>query len=190
MNEGSDGFDGALKYVLEGAAGLNDGCDVVRGMFSLATSPRVRDVIVGGRRVLVWDLQGSEADFAELAGWSQRPCRLDARKGCLRVPKGTRNARSLLSGLEAYTGEKAAVVRAARDYFRRVATSFRAVDVHFGWASMAVTPDNDLFVAPPHVTVAIDHAEVVGPWGRRSNESLRCFWTAIPREITSSICSP
>lgn len=122
---------------------------VVPPMYRLGDDSRNSEVLIDKCRVLSWDLTGREEELATIAGWENIEYHLLESRGYMFLPAGTRNARSVLSGKEAWEGEKKAVISAGSLYLQELKDRHQLVDYSFGWASMGITPQHKIFVAPP-----------------------------------------
>lgn len=129
---------------------------VVPPMFRLGSDAVNSEVFIEGRRILWWKLTGQEDVTARIAGWDKLLPEdgtglSDKEIGHILVPTGTRNARSVLSGEEAWEGEKATVMSAAIQYQNDIHEVFGTYDTDFSWSAMGITPDQKIFVAPPNL---------------------------------------
>ncbi len=104
----------------------------------------------GYERVFVW--QNSEMDqaMAEIAGWGTLYTGEEEGYGYLSIPKGTRPARSVLGGMQAWSGEKIELLSFIRQYVKSTKETFEGVDVSLSLDTVARTKNNDFFVVPPH----------------------------------------
>ena len=123
-------------------------------MYRLGDDTRNRETLADGKRILSWRMRSDDAQLAQLAGWDVFPLDKDGETGHLHLPPGTRNAYSVLSGLEAWSGEKRAVVERVGQYLRDIHARFGVYDTDFSWNQVGITPDQDIFVAPPNTPVA------------------------------------
>jgi hypothetical protein len=139
------------------------GDDVLRGkrglssMLRLGDDTRNKEVIEDGKRVLSWKLGSQDIALGPVAGWNIFPITVatDGSTGHLLLPDGTRNAPSVLSGMEAWSGEKRAVVERAGQYMTDIYARFGFYDTGFAWNQVGVTPDQDIFIAPPNTPSAV-----------------------------------
>lgn len=140
--------------------------EVVPPMYRLGDGENSKEVVIDGYRILSWRLAGNEQQLAAIAGWQAITHDLvtEEGEGYLFLPEGTRNARSILSGMEAYKGEKAAVIRAAAEYLKKAKRLFGEDDTQFSWTSLAITPEHRTFIAPPHMLKPQVSADEVGQW--------------------------
>lgn len=144
-------------------------------VYRLGDGQRNSEIIVGGHRVLTWGLTGEEKRVAHIAGWDTLAfqVREEDKKGYIFVPAGTRNARSVLSGMEAYEGEKTDIVSAAVDYLRDVKSAFGHEDTGFSWTSVGITPRHNIFIAPPFLPVSSVYGDDIMRWKFDIAEELR-----------------
>jgi hypothetical protein len=124
---------------------------VVPPMYKLRDDDRTIEVLLGEHRILTWEVNGSEGKVANISGWEELPHQLYKDTGNLVLPVGTRNAKSVLSGMEAWEGQKAEVIDRGIDYLRDIKQQLGQVDFSFHWAAIGVTPDYHIFIAPPNL---------------------------------------
>lgn len=149
---------------------------IIPPMFELGDGDNRLEYIEDGQRTLAWQLTGNEDMMGQFANWQVLPHEFGDGVGYLRVPEATRNARSILSGTEAYTGEKARVVEAACTYLKSIKRELDSADMGFSWKSVGVTPEEGtVFVAPPHTLVR--EAEVPKQWAEEIVSELRLLLT-------------
>lgn len=134
--------------------------DVVPPIFRLGKAA-TKEIIVDDVRALSWDLMGNEEVASKIANWEQFAVDIDKEKGVgtLFIPKSTRNAKSVLSGKEAWEGEKRTIVNAVANYINVVEEGQGGYDVNLGWNSVGVTPEQKIFIAPPNPIMKIEEAE-------------------------------
>lgn len=172
ISQGGDSMRAAI-----GKLGIRNAVDllqnVVPPIFLVGASDHNRELIVDNSRILVWQLTGQEERLAAIAGWADMKHQITGKDGYLAVPKATRNARSLLSGTEAYNGEKRAIVDSAATYLKKAREEFGAEDTGFSWASVGVTPDHSVFIAPPNMGPDTEYADDVVRWRFDTVEELR-----------------
>lgn len=125
--------------------------DVVPPMYRLGEGDDTEEIIIEGRRILSWDKVGNEELVAPIARWDVLDYVIDEDEGHLLLPVDTRNARSVLSGMEAWKGEKAAVVNTVIEYFNNLRNELGEEDAGFSWVSVGITPDQHIFIAPPNL---------------------------------------
>jgi|GEM_PF-2745416 len=131
--------------------------DGLSDMYRLGDDTRNRETLADGKRILSWRIRGDDVQLAELAGWEDEkifPMTIEGETGHLYLPTGTRNAHSILSGTEAWSGEKRAVVERVGQYLRDIHARFGVYDTDFSWKQVGITPDQDIFIAPPNTPVA------------------------------------
>lgn len=124
-------------------------------VFGVGNRELTQEVYQDGKRILKWvrhNGNGSdETKLAPLAGWAELPHGTDEEGlGYLEIPAGARTASSVLSGLEAWEGEKAHVLNFISDYQQRVHRFLSVYDTGVILDSVAVSPEQYMFVAPPH----------------------------------------
>lgn len=127
---------------------MNKSKEVVPPMFRL--DGKNRELINDGERIIIWELLGNERELARVAGID----RFDFREsgegyGELHIPEGTRNASSVLSGVEAWEGEKKSIVSAVSAYIKYL-RRFNHFDRHLSWSTVGRTPQNQIFIVPPY----------------------------------------
>ncbi len=127
------------------------GTEVVPPIYRVGEDSRNEEIIDEGNRILTWELEGNETQIAEIAGWDGLEHKFDDKSGYILLPAGTRNARSALSGMEAWADEKSAIVSAAAGYLERVKDETGRTDYSFKWSSVGVTPEHEVFIAPPNL---------------------------------------
>lgn len=115
------------------------------------------EITIGGKRLLGWHLGEYDKTLQDVAGWAPIFRDESPERGIayIEVPEGTRSAASVLSGLEAWDGEKSDVLKFIADYHRKVRTEFGATDMSVGLGSVAVTKEGtqeerQMFIVPPH----------------------------------------
>lgn len=153
----------------------NEAVGVVPPVFRLGSEGLNEEYMVGEKRLLTWTAQGNEHEVAEIAGWSKLPHVYDEEINSFHilVPRGTRTAESVLSGTEAWAGEKASVVKRATDYLNKVWDTYGHEDTGFTWQTVAVTPDHEVFIAPPNLRHPSGDMWPEPDWREETVESLR-----------------
>jgi hypothetical protein len=138
----------------------------VSPVYRIGDGKNSRELVSNGLRTFFWRLVGNEEQMAPIGGWEELNPYINRteNRGYILFPDGTRNARSILSGMEAYEGEKAAVVEAASGYLQRAKAVLGEEDTSFSWGSVAVTVEHKIYVAPPHGSVANPAAEEIERW--------------------------
>lgn len=142
--------------------GFEDSAEEVHSietLFRVGSSNDSIDYYKGNERIYAWERNG-DVDFAEIAGWADMIDHLDETTGFIKVPKGTRNSTSVLSGMEAWVGEKEDVIRYIANYQAKVVEKFGRIDTSVGLDSVGVTKERHMFVVPPHHTALSKVEEV------------------------------
>lgn len=105
-----------------------------------------------GRRILRWIPSEFDNQLSSLAGWKNLASDFSADEvASLEIPQGARSAGSVLSGLEAWPGEKAKILGSIATYQEHVMNEFGAFDTSVTLDSVAVTKeDHSVVVLPPH----------------------------------------
>ncbi len=138
--------------------------EAIPGMFRLGDDTRNRETLADGIRVLSWRMRSDDVELAPVAGWDVFPLETEGGIGRLQLPPGTRSAYSVLSGLEAWSGEKKAVVERVSRYMGDIHARFGIYDTGFSWNQVGVTPDQHIFVAPPNTPVAVVQERQTAEW--------------------------
>lgn len=120
--------------------------------FRVGNPELTQEYFKDGRKILQWVAGDLDESLADLAGWKNLPHALPRDEmGCLEIPAGTRSASSVLSGMEAWEGEKAEVLSFVAEYEKHVSEKFGGVDVGVNLDTVAVTKDRKFFIVPPHI---------------------------------------
>lgn len=131
----------------------HNGADTtVSPLFRIGNPTESIETKEAGVRKLLWNANGDEW-LKDIAGWGDLPHGLSEDGFMLiDVPEGTRNAGGILSGVEAWRGEKAEIIDFLLQYVDAVyAATDGMVDVGLGLDTVAVTKtEGEKFVAPPH----------------------------------------
>lgn len=94
-----------------------------------------------------------ESTYASiLAGWTQLPVK-ESQDGALtyvELPEGTRNASSVLGGVESFNDHDLVLERILK-YQKTLFNRVGLVDMAVSLDSVAVTRDGDIYIMPPHV---------------------------------------
>ncbi|HET9098446.1 MAG TPA: hypothetical protein VFN51_02400 [Candidatus Saccharimonadales bacterium] len=144
---------------------FNSGYDVVPPVFRLGNNERNHERVEGGRRILTWMVQPEDIELAAAAGWDRFKVTYHEGEGSLEIPTGTRNGRSVLSGVEAWRGEKSSLVKTVTDYIKILHDRYEAYDTKLSWGQVGVTPMHEVFVAPPN-SPHTSNNEKVAAWKR------------------------
>jgi hypothetical protein len=75
---------------------------------------------------------------------------IEGELGYMQLPSGTRNAKSVLSGTEAWSGEKLKIIKTVSDYINDLKDQGLGFDENLSWTGIGITPDLDIFIAPPN----------------------------------------
>jgi hypothetical protein len=136
--------------------------EVVPPIFRLGQAITRQETIIDDMRVLSWELVGNEEEQSRIAGWSTFQIDYDreSNTGNMYIPEGTRNAKSVLAGKEAWDGEKRTVVEAVAKYISNVKQQKNAFDVGLAWNTVGITPNRNIFVAPPNYFIELDPGEL------------------------------
>jgi hypothetical protein len=120
--------------------------------------------VIEGRRYLRWvSSNGDDKKFKRLAQWSDLPHGKTSEDiSYIEVPEGTRSAASVLSGMEAWSGEKSGVVSFLSQFVVASAGELQGIDGNASLDTIAVTKDQKMFVSPPHKLIT-DPA-LIGTW--------------------------
>lgn len=162
-----------LKILAEEVANIN-AQNVVPPMYRLGSGEGdSEDIVVGNKRIFSWNLYGNESKLSTIAGWNRLNHILESKgRGYLFLPEGTRNASSVLSGLEAYEGEKAEIVDAGIKYLKEAKKLYGGDDIQFSWKALAITPEQEIFVAPPHSPTINSNDLLVQNWRQSLEDEL------------------
>ncbi len=139
----------------------------VGSVFHIGDTSQSYDVIQDGHRIFLWEKSEDDAMLARVAGWQRFTKQGEAGDfSRLEVPEGTRSARSILSGLEAWGGEKAEALNFLGRYTQVVQqVSGGKVDVSVSLATVARTKKREFFITPPHNLV--DDPVLIDVWQRK-----------------------
>lgn len=132
-------------------------------VFRIGNPRQTEEWSIDNRRVLKW--LPSEEDFAygEVAGWAELPNTVDEEGfGYIEIPAGTRSASSVLSGLEAWEGEKASILDFLVKYQTTLRRQFGVLDSSVTLETVAIAKDRFMFVTPPHA--ATNDFEAMNTW--------------------------
>jgi hypothetical protein len=128
----------------------------VGSIFRVGNPSEIADVTVDGtERHLVWFAGPHDIALAGIANWRQY-LRSDSRYSqhgleVLRIPADTRPASSILSGVEAWEGEKSELLDWAASYVKNVGRIFPgSLDVGLSLSGIARSKDGSVFIVPPH----------------------------------------
>jgi hypothetical protein len=124
--------------------------EVVPPVFRLGDGTLTKEILTEGKRILIWTFMQDDKELASLAAWNIFPVEFGAEKGYLQLPVSTRNARSVLSGAEAWSDEKNSIIERATDYLNEIYNRYGMHDTGFTWGRVGVTPMHDIFIAPPN----------------------------------------
>lgn len=145
--------------------------------FRVGAPDRSYDYVMGGARFYEWQATDTDAYLSRIAGWGKL---ILVREGQLELPISVRSASSVLSGTEAFPGEKDEVVRFMVDYTGMVRKTLQATDVSLALDTVAVMRGSkDKLVVPPH-TLETD-AEAVAAWYSALDEDLAKVLEQEPR---------
>lgn len=135
---------------------------VVPPIFTLGKAATKHEYLQGDRRLVKWSLTGVEEKISGIAGWDKFPLEIIESKGTgiISIPEATRNGKSILSGVEAWEGEKRTVVDAVADYIDRVEAEIGGYDANLGWDSVGITPERNIFFTPPNIILRADDPKV------------------------------
>ena len=124
----------------------------VSSQFRVGNPETTREIVAEGIRYLLWERSPDDKAVAKYAGWKNFAHNVGEDVCSLVVPHGTRSAASVLSGVEAWRGEKEAVFLRAAGYVRDTLrdTALRGVDGNLSFYTMAVTRDQQVVFTPPH----------------------------------------
>lgn len=104
----------------------------------------------GERRLFLWMYNDEDFNLAKVAGWAEMLEGIEDGVAYLNIPEGTRSARSILGGLEAWPGEKRHIIDFMADYKKKVQSEFELYDATLSLKTIARTKDGRFFVTPPH----------------------------------------
>jgi hypothetical protein len=144
------------------------------------------EIYKGGMRLFKWlpmeTGQDASKSLASLAGWDQFP-HGTGEDGIdfIELPAGTRNATSVLSGMEAWEGEKAEILEFVANYEREVLKEFNKFDLSVGFDTVGVTKERKMFIAPPNDLS--DDPETMTEWVRGSVLDLNNILLADPNRM-------
>jgi hypothetical protein len=148
--------------------------EMVGSVFHIGDRSLSYDIKVGGgRRLFLWQSDEEDFSLAETAGWQRLllPNQNSNGYACLEIPEGTRSAQSVLSGLEAWTGEKLRVINFISDYRKAVESVTNGkVDVSVSLTTTAKTKSGEFFITPPHNLT--DDTELMKAWSDRLTKEL------------------
>ena len=119
------------------------------GLLALGAEQTSIDFHKESERLYRWKRNG-DIQFSKIADWENFLASIDDEFGYLKIPKGTRSATSVLSGLEAWSGEKREIIDYVVHYQQTVAEAFGGIDTTVEFDKVAVTKDRKMFVVPPH----------------------------------------
>ncbi len=155
---------------------------------------------LAGVRHFYWEPSVTDEHLKHMAGWGKYvdTSKATVTQDCLTLPKTTRTAGAVLSGMQAWPTEKMEVVTFLADYVRRVYDKFGGVDQGLSLDTLGVSRGNEeIFALPPHNLVTdptevqqwaerLDHdlVQVLGEEGQRDQlmEKFRNTTGLAPRE--------
>jgi hypothetical protein len=104
-------------------------------------------------RFYIWQATEDDAALAETAGWAKYSKGESEGYSYLAVPTGTRGARSILAGMQAWAGEKDEIIDFIGDYVQAVNEDGETFDTSISLDTVARTKDGEFFILPPHKKV-------------------------------------
>jgi hypothetical protein len=141
---------------------------VQESVFRVGNPDFVEDVIESGKRVLRWQSSPEDWQLGDLAGWNSaffRPGTEVEGHVHIEIPRNVSTAGSVLSGTEAWQGEKDDVIDFITGYQKKVRAQFNALDTSVTLDTVAVftvleiSKDRLMFIVPPH-HLSRDSAEI------------------------------
>lgn len=121
------------------------------------------EYIIGDHRYFEWYATERDHLMRDIAGWGELPFeqvqhgQANAR---IELPMSLRNAASVLTGREAWEGEKASVVDFMVQYARTVKSTFNAVDVSMVLDNVGVSRRGELKIVTPPYKLTDDPFEI------------------------------
>lgn len=148
----------------------------VGSVFRIGDKNKTRDVIAVDPtksdhiyRFLIWEPGDNDEELARIAGWEDFIAGKIEGKWFVEVPNGTRPARGILGGVQAWDGEKAEVIQFIVDYTKMVYEQFGAVDTSVSLDTTARSNDGRFFITPPHNLVRDENEINIWSEGVRSD---------------------
>lgn len=130
-----------------------------------------KDLEQGPQRFYAWEMTPADEQLADMARWQEYVAGTYGGFTYLDVPNGTRAARSILGGVEAWQGEKADIIQFIEDYEGDIYNRFNAVDASVSLDTVARTKDRKgFFITPPHHLVG--DREEAKAWLERLQQEL------------------
>lgn len=122
----------------------------VSPQFRVGNPELTREVIDDSKRLLLWVRNPDDDQFAAIAGWQELPHIIGEDVCTLEVPTGTRSGVSVLSGMEAWRGEKENVLDRVVAYAADSLRELSMIDGNLSLYTTAVTKKQHIFFTPPH----------------------------------------
>jgi hypothetical protein len=159
-------------------------------MFRLGDPNMTNEYMVTDKKfpihVITWEPSVIDDKISEIAGWNKF---LVAHSGdtqnYIAVPEDTRNAASVLAGVEAWSTEKEEIIDYFLSYTDKLFKNFGGIDVHAGFDNLGVIPSkrgNDFFIAPPHIIS--DNPLEISAWIESAARDLRSVLSGDPKKET------
>ncbi len=141
----------------------------VNPQFRVGDRDLTREFFDDGNRFLIWERSPEGDALSDLAGWKHYNHSFGERVCSLQLPLGTRNGASVLSGMEAWRGEKQDVLEHVVDYVKKSFTKLAAIDGNVSLYTTAITKEGDTFFTPPHRPVR-DKSDILDVCSRLEQE--------------------
>jgi hypothetical protein len=155
--------------------------EIVGEVFGFGNPGITQETFEDGKRILRWIPGTFDEQISSVAGWSDLVQSYDDVSS-LEIPQGARSAGSVLSGLEAWKGEKAKILGSIATYQSQILNEFGAFDTSLTLDSVAVTKeDHSLVVLPPHTLSAVE-SEYTADWLNALKEDLKLVLVTDPNQ--------
>lgn len=125
----------------------------VSPQFRVGNPELTREFIHDSKRLLIWERNPDDDQFAAIAGWQELPHAIGESVCALEIPTGTRSGASVLSGMEAWRGEKENVLDSVVAYAADSLHGLSMIDGNLSLYTTAVTKNQHIFFTPPHSPV-------------------------------------
>ena len=124
-------------------------------VFRVGIASQTMEYVRNDRRYFEWQVSEQDQALSGLAHWASLPTSVRKESfgevGRIELPSSLRSASSALGGIEAFEGEKDAIVGFMVGYGKAVYEHFRAVDTNLLLDTVGVSRGNaEILMVPPH----------------------------------------